>query len=239
MKCDPETTPQKINRPGKLRLPVLLAVLAVLVAMAAAWRFTPPGSTVTPEKLTEAARQLQASPLAVFFVIGVYVLGGLCAFPVVILIPATAVAFGSLYGSLYSLLGLLANAIALYVIGRILGRDSVHRMTGSRMDSIGRKLVDHSFATTVTLRVLPVAPYTVVNLVSGALRIKLGHYAFGTALGMAPSVVIMSMVGGRFLQTVHGPSSIDTLLVALAAALLLLMYARINRRARENCSQQK
>ena len=39
------------------------------------------------------------------------------------------------------------------------------------------------------VRNLPVAPFTIVNMVAGASHIKLGDFLLGTALGMAPGIV--------------------------------------------------
>jgi phospholipase D1/2 len=62
----------------------------------------------------------------------------------------------------------------------------------------------------VTLvRLMPVAPFTLVNLVAGAIRIPLLDYMVGTALGLAPGLVLMTALGDRLLRILTEPSLND------------------------------
>jgi hypothetical protein len=56
----------------------------------------------------------------------------------------------------------------------------------------------------VAIRFLPVAPFTMVNIVLGAARIKLWHFVLGTAIGLTPGFLARSL---RQLGTHFGQSS--------------------------------
>ena len=66
-------------------------------------------------------RALAAEPWAPLLVLGVYIVGGLIAFPVLILIAATAAAFGPVAGLAYAAAGSLASAVVTYAVGVAIG----------------------------------------------------------------------------------------------------------------------
>ncbi len=59
------------------------------------------------------------------------------------------------------------------------------------------------------VRLMPIAPFTLVNLVAGAIRIPLLDYTVGTALGLAPGLLLMTALGDRLLRIVNDPSAKD------------------------------
>jgi hypothetical protein len=73
-------------------------------------------------------------------------------------------ALGPLPGFVYGLIGSLSGAALTYGIGHALGRDAVRRLAGSRLNSLSRRLARRGL---LAVRVIPVAPCTVVNLVAG------------------------------------------------------------------------
>ena len=68
--------------------------------------------------------------------VAVFVAGGLVAFPVVILIAATAAAFGPWFGFLYATMGVLASALATYALGAQFGQRALRNVMGPRLDRI-------------------------------------------------------------------------------------------------------
>jgi phospholipase D1/2 len=42
------------------------------------------------------------------------------------------------------------------------------------------------------IRLVPIAPFTLVNLIAGASKIRFADYLLGTVIGMAPGLVLMS-----------------------------------------------
>ena len=194
----------------------LLCVIAVV------WRFIPLANYLESDRLLAMIHQLKASPLSPFLVIAVYVIGGLLVFPIFILIPATAMVFGPILGGLYSLLGILANATVLYILGHVLSHETVNRLAGSRVNHVSQLLARRSFLTIVTLRFLPIAPFTVINLISGASHIRFREYIIGTLIGISPAVIIMTLLENQLERTVRNPVSLNLLVVIVLAIVLLL-----------------
>jgi uncharacterized membrane protein YdjX (TVP38/TMEM64 family) len=176
---------------------MLLLCLFVLggILLAFMWRDPVLRNDVTAWLLRSAAAAHDSPAIGAAAVIGAYIAGGLVSFPIVMLIPAVAFVFGPLPGGLLSLTGLLANAAVLYCAGRVLGRDTPEMINSEKLNNILRRLQGNGLATIITLRVLPVAPYTVVNIVAGSLAIRFRTYFWGTAIGILPATVIMSLAG--------------------------------------------
>ena len=122
------------------RLIGIAAGVALLAAMALAWRVTPLDEWLAFDRLIDAGDALRDSPWAAAGVVLVYAAGGLVAFPLLVLIAATAMLFGPLLGPIYALLGALASATLTFAIGRKLGRETVRRLAGQRVNELSRRL---------------------------------------------------------------------------------------------------
>jgi phospholipase D1/2 len=80
-----------------------------------------------------------------------------------------------------------------------------------------------------------VAPYTLVNLILGMLRIARWDYVLGTALGMTPGILLNAFFVDRVVAAIQSPSPLTFALVALAvtiaAGLALFVRRRLAKRA--------
>jgi uncharacterized membrane protein YdjX (TVP38/TMEM64 family) len=106
--------------------------------------------------------------------------------PVMALVVATVVVFGPILGVAYALVGAVASAAIAYGVGRALWRDALQRMAGPSFERLRRRFGRHGILAVAAVRLLPIAPFTIVNLVAGALRVRFDHFIVGTLLGMAP-----------------------------------------------------
>jgi hypothetical protein len=106
--------------------------------------------------------------------------------PVTLLILVTALVYGSGLGALYAMVGCVAAAMATYALGKFLGRSSVERLSGGSVERLSRRLARRGLLTVIALRIIPIAPFTVVNLFAGASHIRFLDYMLGTLIGMMP-----------------------------------------------------
>ena len=143
-------------------------------------------------------------PLGPLIAIAVYVAGGFVMFPVMVLIAATAIAFGPLLGFPTALAGCLASAAALFWVGRLGGQRWVRRFGGRFVNKVSRKLSDQGILAVAVIRVIPAAPFSVVNVVAGASHLRFTDYMIGTALGMAPGTLAFSLLGSQLERTPAG-----------------------------------
>lgn len=186
-------------------------------ALSAAWGFSPSET----EQVAAWEQWLLAAggPWTGLLVVGTFVLAGFVAFPIVILIVGTVAIFGLWPGLGYAAAGAMASAMATYAIGRWLGTNALRRLCGPRLNRISEALLERGIMAVTIIRLIPAAPYTLVNLAAGALRIHPLDYALGTALGLAPGFTVMALLGRQILDVVKDPSPLG---IAALVTLLIL-----------------
>jgi phosphatidylserine/phosphatidylglycerophosphate/cardiolipin synthase-like enzyme/uncharacterized membrane protein YdjX (TVP38/TMEM64 family) len=220
--------PEESHSPGRRRMLGFLGFLALLLAMAAAWRWTPLSEWVRPENITAWVGAFESGPVQFLLVVAGYVVGGFMMLPVTVMVAATSIAFGPWTGFAYSLTGAVVSALAAYGVGQALGRDVVRRLAGARINRISRSLARRGVVAVIAIRMVPVAPFTVVNIAAGASHIRFGDFVIGTVLGLLPGVVVLTLLATSLLEAVTAPSVEDLLLLlgAVAIAGLAALVAR-------------
>src|SRR6185437_16691040 len=101
---------------------------------------------------------------------------------------------------------LICEGIFAYGIGAALGRASLERTLGPRMGRVRRSIVRRGMLAVAAVRLVPIAPFTLVNLVAGASKIPFADYVLGTAIGMAPGLILMSALGNRIWSIMTQPT---------------------------------
>lgn len=217
-------------------------LLAAVLAMAALWRWTPLSEWLEPGRFAAAAQWIEESRFTPLLVIGAYVVGGLLVVPLTLIIIATVTVFGPWLGVFYALLGAEVSALVTFGLGHLLGRDAVRRLAGSRVNSISRLLSRRGALTIITLRIVPVAPFTVINVIAGVSHIRLRDFAIGNLVGMIPGVLAIAFLADRIVAFLRDPSlSGIAALVAVVAMVVsglfgLRHWVRTRRARREEAS---
>ncbi len=201
------------------------ALLACLLALVLLWRFTPLSEYATADAVIAFFRSYRHDPLAIAIVALIYVAGGLVGFPVTVMIVATTAAFGLWTGILYACVGALASAAVGYGAGRLVGTARLEHLLGSRAKKIRNGIGGHGIVTVTTLRIVPIAPFSIVNVFAGALRVHFSDYMIGTALGLAPGFIVLAVAGRRVSSFIAHPTMQSGAMLALVlAAWLALSY---------------
>jgi len=217
-----ELVPEDAGKSRSKRVRNFVIILLCLLGLAAAWRWTPLGDYADLEYVLSAKIYLQGNPASPVIVPLGYLVGSLIMFPVTLMIVATAFMFGVLPGTLYSIFGCLLAATGTYVLGRVLGRGTVSKLAGSRLNRLNRRLARHGVLTITTIRLIPVAPFTIINLVAGASHIRFRDFLLGTIIGMTPGILIITLFEHQLEAAIREPEAKSLgILAALAAAVLV------------------
>jgi uncharacterized membrane protein YdjX (TVP38/TMEM64 family) len=149
----------------------------------------------------------------------IFVVAGFAVVPVMLLIAVTVGVFGPLLGGLLAFAGAMASAAASYAVGRKLARNMVRRIAGPRLNELSRRLGKRGLLAMLVVRLVPVAPYTIVNLVAGASHVGWRDYLLGTGLGLLPGLVVTTAFVDRAIAAIRapGPGTLAALALALAA----------------------
>lgn len=200
------------------RVLVGVSLLTALGVMAAAWRWTPLGEQFNVESLVGALQALGQGPLGLLTLLAAFMLGGLFAIPITLLIVVTVIAFGPWLGAPVALSGALLSAMLLFALGRSLGRYRVQQLAGRRVAHLSRRLAERGLWAILLVRLLPIAPFSMVNLVAGATPLSFGHFAAGTLLGMAPGILVMAALVDRLEEVALKPSAGAVVVLGLVIA---------------------
>ena len=198
-------------------------VLAALVfaGLALAWRFTPLAEIVAAGNVADWARDFGGRWWAPLIVIAAPTAACIIMFPRPLITLAAVLAFGGWLGFVYAMAGILVAALATYLAGRLLRRDPVRRLSRRKLNRLSEALRHRGLLAITAVRLVPVAPFAVVGLVAGAIRIRLWHYALGTFLGNLPGVLAATIFGRQIAAALEDPAKIDWWVVGgLIAALL-------------------
>jgi uncharacterized membrane protein YdjX (TVP38/TMEM64 family) len=160
---------------------------------------------------------------AVMLFIGVYCVQTAFSLPgAAALTLVSGLLFGSVVGTLYVNVAATAGATLAFLAARYLLRDWVERKFGDRLEPIQQGFARNAFSYLLTLRLIPVFPFFLVNLISGLTRIKVGTYIAATAIGILPGSFVYAYAG-RQIGTIDSLREIASPPVLLAFTLLGLL----------------
>ncbi|PWT72934.1 MAG: hypothetical protein C5B46_06100 [Proteobacteria bacterium] len=199
---------------------LFVGLIVAIAALAAAWRWGPLSSWLSEAALEDIAESARASFLTPLWILLFYCVASLAALPITLLIVATAFVFGPIASVAYALLGCLSGAALGFAVGRFLGRRVVRNLGGARLNALSRRLAQRGLLAIITVRVLPIAPFTIVNLVAGASYISLRQFLLGTLIGMAPGILAVTVFSDRLLAAIQHPS--PAAVMTLAAVIVLI-----------------
>jgi uncharacterized membrane protein YdjX (TVP38/TMEM64 family) len=194
-------------------LVVLLVVLSVLV-----WRELP------PEWLD--SRWLEAwikgmgvlAPLAYILLRAVAIV--LTVVPNAPLDVAGGVLFGPFWGTVYSLIGSEAGAVACFLLAHALGREAITRFL-HRDIAFGDRYPQRQMAYVVLFaRLEPVFSFALVSYGAGLTGMSLRTFALSTLLGMTPGTVLLNYYGKSLFT---GVALWQQIALGLALVVVLLV----------------
>ncbi len=211
-----------------------LALFGILIIAAAVfWSRSGAEGWIRLESCQKLIPLLRDNFWGPLLVIAIFVIGGLLMAPVTWMIVGTSLIFGPVRGFVYSLAGALLSAAAAYLVGRLFWQKTVHRLAGSKLSRLRKWLAPKSVPAIAIIRNIPIAPYTVVNLLAGSMRIDFGGFILGTAIGMLPGMAALVFFSARIISLVRDPTPVNILLAAgaliLVVGLALLLQLLLNR----------
>jgi uncharacterized membrane protein YdjX (TVP38/TMEM64 family) len=155
-----------------------------------------------------------------------------CAlFPGPLLAGASGLLFGTALGFPLSLTAAVLGACVAFMISRHVGGDAVEHVAGRRLLALRDLVSRRGFVSVLYARIVPGAPYSLVNYAAGLTRIRLPVFAAATALGAAPRAFAYTALGGS-LDNLRSPEAIVAVAVLALMALAGLVLLRRDLRLR-------
>ena len=158
--------------------------------------------------------------------------------PQVVLIAAAAVVFGPWTGSLYSWIGTFVSALIGFELGRLFGGGLIRDLKSPSVERFMTLIGKNGFMASLIIRLVPLAPFIVVNMAAGTARVRRADFALGTAVGILPKILLTAFAGGTVSAVFNGGGLVQVGLLAAAIAIWVgsAMLARRWLRARESAA---
>ena len=190
------------------------------------------GGEATVERWLGAASGPWALPVAVA-AFGVLAFLGV---PQFMLIAACVVAFGPWAGFAYSWVGTMASSLVGFYLGRLAGARTLSSLSGDGVKAFMALVGRNGFAASFIVRLVPSAPFIVVNMAAGVTPMRALDFAAGTGLGIIPKIALTAFAGNSVARVMKGQGGAGHILTLVAVVALWLgigWYARKWLKARE------
>lgn len=156
----------------------------------------------------------------------------LAFFPFPLVAAASGVLFGTLEGTLLSILGGSIGAVLAFLIARYAAHDAAQALAGDRLERVQGAIKRRGFVAVLYARIVPGVPRDVANYAFGLTRVGLAAFTAATVIGIAPRAFAYTALGGS-LDDLGSPEAIVAIValavMALTGAFMLRREARSDR----------
>jgi uncharacterized membrane protein YdjX (TVP38/TMEM64 family) len=165
------------------------------------------------------------------FILAYAIVTGLSLPGAVILTLAGGFLFGAVGATFFVNIGATTGATLAFLTARYLLRDTVEQKFGKWLGPFQEGFAKNAFSYLLTLRLIPLFPFFVVNLVSGLTRVRVGTYVAATALGIIPGSFVYAYAGRQLgtinsLKEIASPNVIGAFVLLGLLALVPVVYKK-------------
>jgi len=198
------------NPNGDFLRSLALLFLAVAGASAVVWFTSSIIGTDSNGALGQAFKALATSPWALPAVIALFTAASFVGIPQFILIALAVAAFGPLRGFAFAYIASLISASVNFLLARYLGirwrgrnkpgrgmADTIPEINAhpSTLKTISELVGQNGFFTAMIVRIIPSAPFVVVNMALALTTMPYVTFLAGTAVGTIPKTALIAVLG--------------------------------------------
>ena len=103
--------------------------------------------------------------------------------------------FGVWLGTTYVVIAATLGAVIIYLAARYAFYDLMHAKAGNAIRKMEEGFSENAFSYLMVLRLIPIFPFWLVNLVPALLGVKIRSFVFGTMLGIIPGTFVFASIG--------------------------------------------
>lgn len=149
--------------------------------------------------------------------------------PQVMLIAATVIAFGPVKGMACSYVATLCSAALTFYFGRGMGAKRLRTYGGDFINRFLGVIQRNGFVASLAVRVVPTAPFIIVNMAAGVSGMSVLPFMAGTAIGILPKIAAVAF----FSEGVKGAATGAAWPVVLGLIVLGVVWIGIMLLARK------
>jgi uncharacterized membrane protein YdjX (TVP38/TMEM64 family) len=149
--------------------------------------------------------------------------------------------FGTLAATLYVVVAATLGATVVFLIARTALGDTLRARAGPRIRRMEEGFRENALSYLLVLRLIPIFPFWLVNIVPAFLGVGLGTYVIGTFVGIIPGSFVYASVGAGLgavfdaggtpdLGIIFTPPILIPIVGLAVLALLPVLYRKIKAR---------
>ncbi|RLL52239.1 TVP38/TMEM64 family protein [Mariprofundus sp. EBB-1] len=147
--------------------------------------------------------------------------------------------FGAIAGGMYAVIGASLGATALFLIAKTSVGDYLLSKAGDMVHKMQKGFAEDALSYMFVLRLVPLFPFFIVNLVPAFLGVSLRTYVVATFFGIMPATFVYALAGSGFgsvldqgqgvtLTGVLTPEMLAALLGLALLAMIPVIYKRMS-----------
>lgn len=220
--------PPDVHSHLRRRLIAFVLILFALLLLTLAWNWGPLRAGLDiPQVVAALRRSGEHTGMAV--AIAAFTVASILAVPLIFLTLVSLIALGPILGSLTILAGGTLGSAVSFMLGKQLGAEALRHLAGERINRISEQLGRRGILAAAALRLVPIAPFAIVNMVAGTSHIHLRHFLIGSALGMTPGTVFFALFLEQLADAFERPGP-ASLMLLLATLVLIVVGAWVARK---------
>ena len=201
----------------------LAALILLLGGALVVVRLTPLREYLTLERAVAGLNALRSSTWAPIVFVAGYATATAFALPGSALTIAGGAVFGFWGGALLNTIGANIGANAAFGIARVLGKEGVERIAGSRLQGLQRATTEHGFLGLLILRLVPLVPFNALNFGSGMTALRWRDYTLATLIGIFPGTLVYTFFADALVLGSTQASHDARIRLWIAAGLLVAL----------------
>ncbi len=149
--------------------------------------------------------------------------------------------FGPVTGTILTVIGATMGASAVFLAARFAFADYLHAKAGPALHRMEKGFSENALNYLLVLRLIPLFPFWLVNLVPALLGVRLRVYLVGTFVGIIPGSLVYTLVGDGLgavldkggaldLWIILEPRFIAPIIGLAVLALLPVLYKKMKAR---------
>lgn len=162
--------------------------------------------------------------------------------PQFMLIAGAVVAFGAWTGFAYAWIGTMVSAFVGFYLGRVAGARTLRTFQGEGLKQFMQLVGRNGFFASLIVRLVPSAPFVVVNMAAGVTPMRALDFAAGTALGIVPKIALTAFAGNSIAKVLRGEGGGGHIAAILGVGALWLVmgwFARKWLKEREKAAAEE
>ena len=184
---------------------IFLAITIVLTVMMV-WQLSGLETYLTFDSISENYQQIDQAvsqnyfiSMVIFFIVYLMI-AATCLPGLGLLSFMSGLLFDFLYGTLICSFASTIGAAITFLISRHFLRDTLEKRLKERFEKINRELTENGKFYLLSIRLLPILPFQLINPVLGLSKVSLKDFYLYSQLGMLPATAVLTYAGAKSVE---------------------------------------